>query len=60
MAKTYLCTNQACSLGTAGHPGRFTGGATKETILLLTGDPDPKDHGPGVCPNCGHKGREEN
>jgi len=59
MAKTYLCTNQACTLGTTGQPGRFTGGATKEQILLLTGDPDPKDHGAGVCPNCGQKGREE-
>lgn len=59
MAKTYLCGNQGCTLGTAGQPGRFTGGATKEQITLLTGDPDPKDHGAGVCPNCGQKGREE-
>jgi hypothetical protein len=59
MPKTYLCTNQACALGAPGQSGRFTGGATKETILMLTGDPDPKDHGQGVCPNCGLKGREE-
>jgi hypothetical protein len=59
MAKTtYRCENPACSLGAVGHPGLFTGGATKEFVTLLTGDPDPKDHGPGVCPNCGKPGKE--
>jgi hypothetical protein len=56
--KEYECKNPACSLGTVGQLGRFTGGATKEQITLLTGDPDPKDHGVGVCPNCGKKGKE--
>jgi hypothetical protein len=59
MAKTtYRCENPACSLGAVGHPGLFTGGATKEFVTLLTGDPDPRDHGPGVCPNCGKPGKE--
>lgn len=57
MAKLYECSNQACSLGTVGNPGRFTGGITKEQATMLTGEPDPK-HGPGVCPNCGTKGKE--
>jgi hypothetical protein len=57
MAKTYECTNAACSLGTVGNPGRFTGGITKEQATLLTGDPDP-EHGAGVCPNCGKAGKE--
>jgi hypothetical protein len=48
MAKTYRCENPACSLGAVGEPGTFTGGATKEFVTLLTGDPDPKDHGAGV------------
>lgn len=59
MAKTYLCTNTACSLGAVGQPGRFTGGATKEFVTTITGDPDPKHHGNGVCPNCGKPGKEE-
>lgn len=62
MAKTYLCMNKSCSLGSAGkswQPGRFTGGITKEQVTLLTGDPEPKDHGQGVCPNCGEPGKEE-
>jgi hypothetical protein len=58
-SKVYLCKNSACTLGTAGQPGRFTGGATREQITLLTGDPDPKDHGKGVCPNCGKKSAGE-
>jgi hypothetical protein len=60
MATTYECTNPACSLGAVGQPGQFTRGATKEFITLLTGDPDPKDHGNGVCPNCGKAGKEIN
>jgi hypothetical protein len=59
MAKTYLCTNPACSLGTVGQPGRFTGGITPEQKTLLTGDPEPEEHGKGVCPNCGLTGEEE-
>ena len=57
MAKTYECANPACSLGTVGNPGRFTGGITKEQATLLTGNPEP-EHGAGVCPNCGKPGKE--
>lgn len=57
--KTYLCKNPACTLGTVGEPGRFSGGITKEQVTVLTGDPDPKDHGAGYCPNCGKKGEAE-
>lgn len=56
--KTYRCENPACSLGAVGQPGTFTGGATKEFVTLLTGDPDPEHHGKGVCPNCGKPGKE--
>ena len=64
MAKTYLCANAACSLGTVGNPGRFSGGITKEQLNVLTGKPvddmkSGEDHGAGFCPNCGHKGTEE-
>lgn len=55
----YLCTNPACTLGTPGHPGRFTGGATKEQVALVTGNPDG-DHGNGVCPNCATRGESFN
>jgi hypothetical protein len=54
--KLFECRNPACTLGTPGAPGQFTGGASKEQITTLTGDPEPKDHGDGVCPNCGKKG----
>lgn len=56
--KTYECVNVACSLGTVGNPGRFRGGISKEQVTLLTGDPEPEDHGQGVCPNCGQPGKE--
>lgn len=56
--KTYRCENPACSLGAVGHPGQFTGGATRDQITLLTGDPNPENHGNGVCPNCGKPGKE--
>ena len=58
MGKTYQCTNPACSLGAVGEPGHFQGGASKDQIRLLTGDPDPDNHGAGVCPNCGKPGKE--
>ncbi len=64
MSKTtlYECTNPACSLGTVGNPGRFTGGITKEQVTLLTGKPaehlEPGEHGNGVCPNCAKPGKE--
>ena len=58
MTTVYECHNPHCTLGTPGSPGRFSGGATKEQITLLTGDPEPEDHGAGVCPNCGKKGEK--
>lgn len=58
MAKTYLCTNKDCVLGTKGNPGRFSGGITQEQATMLGGDPEA-EHGKGVCPNCGQKGKEE-
>lgn len=62
--KIYLCKNAACSLGTVGNPGRFSGGITREQVTLLTGRPaeqleKDKDYGAGVCPNCGKPGTEE-
>jgi hypothetical protein len=64
MAKTYLCANPACVLGTVGNPGRFSGGIAKEQVNLLTGRPveelkSGEDYGPGFCPNCGAQGTEE-
>jgi hypothetical protein len=56
--KLYQCTNPACSLGTVGAPGHFTGGITKEQVTILTGNPEPKEHGEGVCPNCAQPGKE--
>lgn len=61
--KTYECANKACSLGTVGAPGRFTGGITSEQVTLLTGKPAEQqekgvDHGEGICPNCGKSGKE--
>jgi hypothetical protein len=61
--KTYECTNKACSLGTVGVPGRFTGGITADQATLLTGKPAEHqekgiDYGPGVCPNCAQPGKE--
>ena len=56
--KTYICTNQACSLGSRETPGRFAGGLSKEQATALTGDPEA-DHGQGICPNCGQRGKEE-
>ncbi len=56
--KVFECKNSACTLGTPGNPGRFSGGAEKEAITLITGDPEPEHFGEGVCPNCGTKGTE--
>jgi hypothetical protein len=55
--QVHVCENPACTLGTPGSPGRFTGGATKEQVLAITGNPDG-DHGDGVCPNCGERGEK--
>ena len=57
-ATIYECTNEACTLGTRGNPGQFTGGITKEQVTLITGDPEPENHGKGICPNCGEPGKE--
>ena len=61
-ATLYECTNPACSLGTVGAPGRFTGGITDAQVTMLTGKPADSlkdgEHGDGVCPNCGKAGRE--
>jgi hypothetical protein len=59
--KLYECRNKACSLGTAGAPGHFTGGIMAGQVQLLTGDPlevieEKGEYGDGYCPNCGHKG----
>jgi hypothetical protein len=55
----YVCENPACSLGAVGEPGHFTAGITKEQVTLLTGNPEPDDHGDGVCPNCAKPGKKE-
>lgn len=60
---TYECTNPACSLGTPGEPGRFTGGVTDVQVQLLTGTPlehlkKGTDFGDGFCPNCGKRGEK--
>lgn len=56
--KTYLCTNKACTLGTAHNPGRFTGGISASQAVAISGNPEAK-HGEGVCPNCGRPGTRE-
>ncbi len=57
-SQMFECKNPACSLGTAGQPGRFSGGITKEQATMLTGNPEG-EHGQGVCPNCGKPGTEK-
>jgi hypothetical protein len=56
--KLYQCENKACALGDASSPGHFTGGITKEQVKMLTGNPEPDEHGAGVCPNCAKPGVE--
>lgn len=56
-AVVYECHNRLCTLGTRTTPGRFTGGATQDQVMMITGDPEA-DHGEGICPNCGEKGRK--
>jgi hypothetical protein len=55
---TYLCGDAACTLGTVGQPGRFTGGITATQVAMVTGRPvdeliEGVDFGEGICPNCG-------
>lgn len=62
--KLYRCENAACTLGTAGQPGLFTGGITAGHVHVLTGRPLEElkkgvDFGDGICPNCGKPGIEE-
>jgi hypothetical protein len=57
----YQCDNPACSLGTVGHPGHFTSGATADFVSQFKGVPaddlnEGVDYGEGICPNCGTKG----
>lgn len=56
----YECHNSTCTLGTAGNPGRFSGGIMKEQVTLLTGNQEPEDgtYGEGFCPNCGKEGEK--
>ena len=59
---TYECRSDACTLGTRGAPGRFTGGITAGGRFLQTGTPEElleegKDYGEGFCPNCGERGK---
>lgn len=61
--KIYTCENGACTLGTVGNPGRFTGGITADQVTVLTGKPADSlekgvDYGDGICPNCGQPGVE--
>lgn len=56
--KVYECENSSCLLGSRKQPGLFTGGASKELITTLTGDPEPEHHGEGVCPSCGEKAKK--
>lgn len=53
--KVYECRNKACSLGTVGQPGHFTGGISPLGIELLTGNREAPS-GEGYCPNCGANG----
>lgn len=60
----YRCENKACTLGTRGQPGYFTGGITADQVTVLTGKPaehleKDKDFGEGFCPNCGERGKKE-
>jgi hypothetical protein len=59
----YRCENPACSLGTVGAPGHFTGGISAEQVNVLTGKPvelvEDDEYGEGVCPNCGKPGTPE-
>lgn len=61
--KLYRCENPACTLGTVGNPGRFSGGITAAQVNVLTGRPVESlekgaDYGDGFCPNCGKQGVE--
>jgi len=60
--KVYECHNQACPMGTATQPGRFSGGVTYSHLALTKGDPippgvDPSESIVGHCPSCGEKGK---
>lgn len=50
----YSCKNKACPLG-GKEEGRFTGGASQELAISISGDPEAI-YGEGVCPNCGKEG----
>ncbi len=57
----YRCDNPACTLGSRGAPGTFTGGISAAAVHVLTGRPveslvDGTDFGDGICPNCAAAG----
>lgn len=59
----YICENPACSLGTVGEPGRFTGGISSYQVHIVAGEPLEEieksgKHGEGYCTNCGTSGRK--
>lgn len=56
-ATVYECHNRLCTLGTRVTPGQFSGGATPEQVMMITGNPEA-EHGEGICPNCGEKGKK--
>ena len=56
-ATLYECHNNLCTLGTRVTPGQFTGGATQEQVMMITGDPEA-EFGEGICPNCGQPGKK--
>lgn len=53
----YECHNESCTLGTRSEPGRFSGGASQHTVMLITGDPE-REYGEGICPNCCTRGEK--
>jgi hypothetical protein len=53
----YECNNMACALGSRRDPGKFSGGASQQLVLTITGDPNAP-YGDGICPSCGEPGTE--
>lgn len=60
--QVFRCENPACALGSASEPGHFTGGISADQVSLRTGTPvdlvKDSEHGEGVCPNCGKRGKK--
>src|SRR3954469_22380226 len=53
----YECRNSSCSLGSRKDAGRFSGGASQQLVMTITGDPNAK-YGDGVCPSCAEPGKK--